>query len=244
MARPHGRESRHPPGRPRRSLDLDLAAERITDRTGIVAAMLVNNEIGVIQPIADRRDRPRPRRPVPVRRGPGLRPRAAPARTPATWSPSPPTRSTAPRASAPCGCAKASRSTRSSTAAARKGGRALRHPVARALRRLRRRARLLASGPSRTTPTSPASPPAPALTAAWTLNGSATTAIRQSQHPPPRRRCRPPDLRRAPGRLFPPARPCASGSGRSVTCCAPSPHRHAGRSSIRLGFGRYTRRRN
>jgi cysteine desulfurase len=33
-------------------VDLDLAAERITDRTGLVAAMLVNNEIGVIQPIA------------------------------------------------------------------------------------------------------------------------------------------------------------------------------------------------
>jgi cysteine desulfurase len=32
-------------------VDLDLAAERITDRTGIVAAMLVNNEIGVIQPV-------------------------------------------------------------------------------------------------------------------------------------------------------------------------------------------------
>jgi len=34
-------------------IDLDLAAGRITDRTGMVAAMLVNNEIGVIQPIAE-----------------------------------------------------------------------------------------------------------------------------------------------------------------------------------------------
>jgi cysteine desulfurase len=34
-------------------VDLDLAAERITDRAGIVAAMLVNNEIGVIQPVAE-----------------------------------------------------------------------------------------------------------------------------------------------------------------------------------------------
>lgn len=33
-------------------VDLDLAASRIDSRTGIVAAMLVNNEIGVIQPIA------------------------------------------------------------------------------------------------------------------------------------------------------------------------------------------------
>jgi cysteine desulfurase len=31
----------------------ELLAERITDRTGLVAAMLVNNEIGVIQPVAD-----------------------------------------------------------------------------------------------------------------------------------------------------------------------------------------------
>jgi cysteine desulfurase len=33
-------------------LDLDRAAERIDDRTGLVAVMLVNNEIGVIQPVA------------------------------------------------------------------------------------------------------------------------------------------------------------------------------------------------
>ena len=32
-------------------VDLDLAAERIDTRTGLVAVMLVNNEIGVIQPI-------------------------------------------------------------------------------------------------------------------------------------------------------------------------------------------------
>ena len=34
-------------------VDLTLAAERITPATGLVAAMLVNNEIGVIQPIAE-----------------------------------------------------------------------------------------------------------------------------------------------------------------------------------------------
>ena len=33
--------------------DLTLAAERITSATGLVAAMLVNNEIGVVQPIAE-----------------------------------------------------------------------------------------------------------------------------------------------------------------------------------------------
>jgi cysteine desulfurase len=33
-------------------VDLASAAERITEHTGIVAAMLVNNEIGVIQPVA------------------------------------------------------------------------------------------------------------------------------------------------------------------------------------------------
>ncbi|MEA1013323.1 cysteine desulfurase family protein [Sphingosinicella sp. LY1275] len=34
-------------------VDLELAAERIGDGTGLVAAMLVNNEIGVVQPIAE-----------------------------------------------------------------------------------------------------------------------------------------------------------------------------------------------
>jgi len=34
-------------------VDLDLVEERITDGTGLVAAMLVNNEIGVIQPVAE-----------------------------------------------------------------------------------------------------------------------------------------------------------------------------------------------
>jgi len=34
-------------------VDMDLAAARITERTGIVAAMLVNNEIGVVQPIVE-----------------------------------------------------------------------------------------------------------------------------------------------------------------------------------------------
>lgn len=33
-------------------VDLDLAASRIDGRTGLVAAMLVNNEIGVVQPVA------------------------------------------------------------------------------------------------------------------------------------------------------------------------------------------------
>jgi cysteine desulfurase len=32
-------------------IDLDLAEKRITNRTGLIAAMLVNNEIGVIQPV-------------------------------------------------------------------------------------------------------------------------------------------------------------------------------------------------
>jgi cysteine desulfurase len=34
-------------------VDLELAAERIGEGTGLVAAMLVNNEIGVVQPIAE-----------------------------------------------------------------------------------------------------------------------------------------------------------------------------------------------
>lgn len=32
-------------------VDLDMVADRVDDRTGLVAAMLVNNEIGVIQPV-------------------------------------------------------------------------------------------------------------------------------------------------------------------------------------------------
>ena len=39
------------PVRPDGLADLDLMAERIDERTGLVAAMLINNEIGVIQPI-------------------------------------------------------------------------------------------------------------------------------------------------------------------------------------------------
>jgi cysteine desulfurase len=34
-------------------VDLDLVEERVTEGTGLVAAMLVNNEIGVIQPVAE-----------------------------------------------------------------------------------------------------------------------------------------------------------------------------------------------
>jgi cysteine desulfurase len=41
------------PVRPDGLFDTDLAASRIDDRTGLVAAMLVNNEIGVIQPVTD-----------------------------------------------------------------------------------------------------------------------------------------------------------------------------------------------
>jgi cysteine desulfurase len=41
------------PVRPDGLVDLALAAERITPATGLVAAMLVNNEIGVIQPVAE-----------------------------------------------------------------------------------------------------------------------------------------------------------------------------------------------
>ncbi|QPQ55836.1 cysteine desulfurase [Allosphingosinicella flava] len=41
------------PVKPDGLIDLDLAAERIDERTGFVAAMLVNNEIGVVQPICE-----------------------------------------------------------------------------------------------------------------------------------------------------------------------------------------------
>jgi cysteine desulfurase len=41
------------PVQPDGLVDLSLVERRLTDRTGIVAAMLVNNEIGVIQPVAE-----------------------------------------------------------------------------------------------------------------------------------------------------------------------------------------------
>lgn len=40
------------PVRPDGLVDLDLLASRVDGRTGLVAAMLVNNEIGVVQPVA------------------------------------------------------------------------------------------------------------------------------------------------------------------------------------------------
>jgi cysteine desulfurase len=48
-----GLETEILPVQPDGLVDLALAAERITPATGLVAAMLVNNEIGVIQPIAE-----------------------------------------------------------------------------------------------------------------------------------------------------------------------------------------------
>jgi cysteine desulfurase len=84
------------PGRPRRHRRPRPAAERITDRTGIVAAMLVNNEIGVIQPVAEIAALRRARRPVPLRRRPGLRARPLPLNA-CDMVASPPTRCTAPK---------------------------------------------------------------------------------------------------------------------------------------------------
>ena len=117
-----GLRGRDPAGRPRRPRRSRTASRSgSTTRTGLVAAMLVNNEIGVIQPVAEiAAHRPRARRAVLLRRRPGLRPGRRCRSTPATWSPSPRTRSTGPRASARSGSATASRSSRCSTAAARR----------------------------------------------------------------------------------------------------------------------------
>ena len=58
-------------------VDLTRVADAVTDGTGLVAAMLVNNEIGVIQPVAEIAEhRPCQGRAVLLRRRPGLRPRA------------------------------------------------------------------------------------------------------------------------------------------------------------------------
>ena len=88
------------PGRPR-------AASSESSTTGVllVAAMLVNNEIGVIQPIAEiAAHGARGRRVDAVRCGAGLGRVDDSAKAP-TSSRSPRTRSTGPRGSARCGCA-------------------------------------------------------------------------------------------------------------------------------------------
>ena len=101
-----GPRGRHPAGRRRTASSTSTSSRRgSTEGTGLVAAMLVNNEIGVIQPVAEIARIARAQgRAVLLRRRPGLRPGAAAARQSATWSPFPPTRCTVPRASARFGC--------------------------------------------------------------------------------------------------------------------------------------------
>ena len=66
-------------------VDLDRVEAAVTDGTGLVAAMLVNNEIGVIQPVAEIAAIAHAKGAlVLLRRRPGLRPRAAAARSAAT----------------------------------------------------------------------------------------------------------------------------------------------------------------
>jgi glutamate/tyrosine decarboxylase-like PLP-dependent enzyme len=108
------------PVRPDGLVDLDLAGGRIDTRTGLVAAMLVNNEIGVIQPVAAL---------AKLARANGARffcdavqgsagcP-SLPAT--ATWSRSRRTRSMGPRASARCGSGTGSKSSLCCTAAGRR----------------------------------------------------------------------------------------------------------------------------
>ena len=82
MARP-GRAARSISCRSARTASSTSISSRrgSTEGTGLVAAMLVNNEIGVIQPVAEiAAHRPREGRALLLRRGPGLRPRAAAAR--------------------------------------------------------------------------------------------------------------------------------------------------------------------
>jgi hypothetical protein len=85
------------PVQPDGLLSLDLAADRIDESTGLVATMLVNNEIGVIQP-----SKPSRNSPTPAARSSSATPSRRSAAstspcTPATWSPSRPTKCTVPR---------------------------------------------------------------------------------------------------------------------------------------------------
>ena len=87
-------------------LDLDLLARELDERVPLVAVMLVNNEIGVTQPVAEIAG-------MAHEAGALMLCDAVQAFgrlefcTGPTWSRSRRTRSMAPRASAPCGCARA-----------------------------------------------------------------------------------------------------------------------------------------
>ena len=101
-------------------IDLDALAGTIGDDTALVSVMAANNEIGVLQPLAEIcRDRSRARQPVSRRRSPGGgqgADRRAQDRA-SICCRSPPIRCTVRRAPARCSCANGSRLARSSRAA-------------------------------------------------------------------------------------------------------------------------------
>ena len=225
-------------------VDLGEAAAAIDDRTALVAAMLVNNEIGVIQPVAElARLAHASGRADAVRRGPGVRPdgdprRARPGRDFGAQDPRPQGRRRA------CGCATGvepapllhgggqEQGLRSGTLSpalvrrARRGGAA-------GGRAARGRCRACRASCTRIA--------LAALGEGWTLNGSAEQRYRGNLN-----------LRRDGldgARLIADLRniafslgsACASGSGRpSHVLRALGLSDREARSSIRLGFGRYT----
>ena len=108
-------------------VDLDALADALDERTVVVSVMLVNNEVGTIQPLDEIAALVRERAPRAVlhtdavQAVPWLDVAARAARVP-TSSRSPPTSSVVPRASARSSCATASRSSRSSRVAVRNAG--------------------------------------------------------------------------------------------------------------------------
>ena len=225
-------------------VDLDKAEAAIDDGTALVAAMLVNNEIGVIQPVAElARLAHASGRADAVRRGPGVRPdgdprRARPGRHLRR------TRSTGPRASAGCGCATApsprrllhgggqEQGLRSGTLSpalcvglrrgGAAGGRAARAPMP-------------SMSPSCTGSRWPRSAPGGRSTAAPSSAIDGNLNIRRDGLDGARLIA---DLRNI---AFSLGSACASGSGRpSHVLRALGLSDREARSSIRLGFGRYT----
>ena len=117
-----GLAARRVPPEPDGCVTADAVLAAVRPDTAVVAVMLVNNEIGTVQPIAEIAPRPaRARAQAPPARRRGAVRRARPlacARAP-TPSPSPRTSCTAPRAPARSGCARARGSRRSGSAAGR-----------------------------------------------------------------------------------------------------------------------------
>ena len=161
-------------------VDLDRPRAAIDDDTALVAAMLVNNEIGVIQPVAElARLAHAQRRADAVRRGPGLRPDGDPRRA----RPGRHLRPQDPRAQGHRRAVDARRRRAGAAAPRRRAGAgaALGHAVAGAVRRLRRGGAAGGRAARRPMPSMSRSCVELALATlgqGWTINGSAEQRYR------------------------------------------------------------------